>query len=99
MRRPESLECRYPSRHLCWVLLYGALRLPAQPAIGQNGVVNRASQIPTSLRGGAIARGASFTIYGVRFEKPATVFLQNGKTTKPIQVLSAVPQKIEAIMP
>lgn len=87
------------SRHLSWVLLFAALSLPAQPAIGQNGVVNRASQMPTTLRGGAIARGAAFTIYGVRFGKSATVSLQNGKTALPVQVLAVEPQKIEAILP
>lgn len=84
------------SRHLFWIFLLGAPSLPAQPAIGQNGVVNRASQIPTSLRGGAIARGAVFTIYGVRFGKAATVSLQNGS---PVRVLAVEPQKIDAIMP
>ena len=36
------------------------------PAITPGGVVNAASQLPSSLRGGAIAVGARFTIPGVR---------------------------------
>jgi len=87
------------SRHPCWVLLYSALSLPAQPAIGQNGVVNRASQIPPTLRGGAIARGAAFTIYGVRFGSAPTVSVRSGQIVSPIRVLAVEPQKIEAIMP
>jgi uncharacterized protein (TIGR03437 family) len=75
------------------------LSLAAQPAIGQNGVVNRASQIPPTLRGGSIARGAAFTIYGVRFGSAATVSLRSGQTVSPIRVLAVEPQKIDALMP
>ena len=39
---------------------------PAPPAIVPGGVVNSASRLPSSLRGGAIAPGARFTIPGVR---------------------------------
>ena len=38
----------------------------APPAIAPGGIVNAASRLPASLRGGAIARGARFTIPGVR---------------------------------
>jgi uncharacterized protein (TIGR03437 family) len=44
-----------------------AAALWAQPAIGQNGVVNAASRIPGALAGGALARGALVEIRGVRF--------------------------------
>jgi uncharacterized protein (TIGR03437 family) len=40
--------------------------IPAPPAIVPGGIVNSASRLPASLRGGAIARGARFTIPGVR---------------------------------
>jgi uncharacterized protein (TIGR03437 family) len=73
--------------------------LLAQPAIGQNGVVNRASLIPPTLPGGSIARGAAFTIHGVRFGSAAAVSLRSGKVTLPVRVLAVEPEKIEAIMP
>src|ERR1035441_9839077 len=40
--------------------------IPAPPAIAPDGIVNAASRLPATLRGGAIARGARFTIPGVR---------------------------------
>ena len=40
--------------------------MPAPPAIAPGGVVNAASRLPASLRGGALAPGARFTIPGVR---------------------------------
>src|ERR1039457_4079404 len=40
--------------------------IPAPPAIAPGGIVNAASRLPASLRGGAIARGARLTIPGVR---------------------------------
>jgi len=40
--------------------------IPAPPAIDQGGVVNGASHMPASLAGGAIARGARFSLSGVR---------------------------------
>ncbi len=40
--------------------------LPAPPAIAPGGVVNAASRLPASLRGGALGPGARFTIPGVR---------------------------------
>ena len=87
------------SRYLYLTLLYPALGLPAQPVIAQNGVVNRASQMPPTLPGGSIARGAAFTIYGVRFGHAATVSLRNGLAASPIPILAVEPNKIEAIMP
>ena len=48
----------------CWLL--AAADTPAPPAIAPNGIVNTASRLPATLRGGAIARGARFTIPGVR---------------------------------
>jgi len=71
----------------------------AQPGIGQNGVVNRASQIPTTLPGGSIAHGAAFTIRGVHFGSAATVSVRKGNVPSPVKVLAVQPEKIEAIMP
>jgi uncharacterized protein (TIGR03437 family) len=88
------------SRLSRWALLCcPCLSVVAQPGIGQNGVVNRASQIPTTLAGGPIARGAAFTIRGVHFGSAAVVSLRNGNVTSPVKVLAAQPEKIEAIMP
>jgi uncharacterized protein (TIGR03437 family) len=60
-------------------VLAGALTLwglasadtPAAPAIVPGGIVNSASRLPASLRGGAIAQGARFLIPGMRLG-PAT---------------------------
>ncbi len=60
-------------------------------------MVNRASQIPTTLAGGSIAHGAAFTIRGVRFGSAAVVFLKKGNVQ--VRVLAVQPDKIEAIMP
>jgi uncharacterized protein (TIGR03437 family) len=85
---------------LCWALLCcPSLSIFAQPGIGQNGVVNQASLIPTTLAGGSIAHGAAFTIRGVHFGSAAAVSVRNGKVTTPIRVLAVQPEKIEALMP
>jgi uncharacterized protein (TIGR03437 family) len=62
-------------------------------------VVNRASQIPTTLAGGPIARGAAFTIRGVRFGSAAVVSLRSANTVTPVRVLTGQPERIEALMP
>jgi uncharacterized protein (TIGR03437 family) len=71
------------------------------PAIGQNGVVNSASQIPPTLAGGALARGARFKIQGVRLagSDPTSVILSRGAVSQNAQVLSAASLTIEAIVP
>jgi uncharacterized protein (TIGR03437 family) len=76
-----------------------AWSLRAQPGISQNGVVNRASQIPSTLAGGPIARGALFEIRGVRFGAAATVSIRKGSAVSPIKVLAVQPEQIQAIMP
>ena len=48
----------------CW--WFAAADAPAPPAIAPGGIVNAASRLPATLRGGAIARGAQFIIPGVR---------------------------------
>lgn len=80
-----------------WCCLISSLR--AQPGIGQNGVVNRASQIPTTLAGGAIAQGAAFTIRGVHFGSAASVSVRSGGGVLPVRVVNVQAEKIEAIMP
>ncbi len=51
-----------------WLLLFPwvAIEVPAPPAIAPGGVVNAASLMPSTLAGGAIARGARIRIPGVR---------------------------------
>jgi uncharacterized protein (TIGR03437 family) len=75
--------------------------LAAQPGIGQNGVVNAASQIAPRLPGGALARGARFQIHGVRFGTAgnATVVIRKGESVLPVRVLSTTPERIEALVP
>lgn len=81
-----------------WAVLCGSAAGPqAPPAIGQNGVVNAASQIAPTLAGGAIARGALFTVYGVRLGSLGhTSVTINGV---PATVVKAEARQIEAIMP
>lgn len=71
------------------------------PAIGQNGVVNSASQIPPTLGGGALALGARFHIQGVRLtgSEPTSVTLSRGANSVNAQILSSTPLAIEAIVP
>jgi uncharacterized protein (TIGR03437 family) len=73
----------------------------AQPAIRQNGVVNSASRIPPGLAGGAIARGALFTIYGVRFGSPGPVQVTVSAAGRSVeaQILSTTADRIDAKMP
>ncbi|HTB15104.1 MAG TPA: hypothetical protein VK752_26215 [Bryobacteraceae bacterium] len=61
--------------------------------------MNRASQIPSTLAGGPIARGAAFSIRGVHFGSAATVSLRNGTVVTPVKVLAVQPERIEALMP
>ncbi|HYL39523.1 MAG TPA: IPT/TIG domain-containing protein, partial [Bryobacteraceae bacterium] len=73
----------------------------AQPGIRQNGVVNAASLIPPTLPGGVIARGALFTIHGVRLGSAGhtTVTVsQNGSAT-PVTALKIDARRIDALMP
>jgi uncharacterized protein (TIGR03437 family) len=86
-------------RFLWAFLCCPCFHLLAQPAIGQNGVVNRASQIPSTLPGGSIARGAAFTIRGVHFRSGAVVRLKKEGASSPVRLLAIEPEKIEAIMP
>jgi uncharacterized protein (TIGR03437 family) len=75
--------------------------MPGQPGIGQNGVVNLASQIPTTLPSGPIAQGALFTIYGVRFgpADKTTVALSRNGPALPVKVVAVFPRRINALMP
>jgi uncharacterized protein (TIGR03437 family) len=73
----------------------------AQPAIRQNGVVNSASRIPPTLAGGAIARGALFTVFGVRFDSRGRtrVMVSGSGQSLDARVLSVRDEQIEAEMP
>jgi uncharacterized protein (TIGR03437 family) len=72
-----------------------------QPGISQNGVVNLASRIPPTLAGGAIARGALFSIYGVRLGSVdhTTVTITQGAFSARIQIVNIFQRRIEALMP
>lgn len=72
-----------------------------QPGISQNGVVNLASRIPPTLAGGAIARGALFSIYGVRLGSVdhTTVTIRQGAFSGRIQIVNIFQRRIEALMP
>ncbi len=76
-------------------------RLAAQPGIGQNGVVNAASQIAPTLPGGALARGALFTIHGVRFGTAGNlaVAIRKGESVLVARILSTTPERIDALVP
>lgn len=82
-------------------LLSAALFAQAPPWIAQNGVVNSASRIPATLAGGAIARGALFTIYGVRLGASGhtQVTVSAGGKSANARVLSAGAERIDALMP
>ena len=80
-------------------LLTVAVVARAQPGIRQNGVVNAASQIPPTLDGGAIARGARLTIYGVRLAGHTRVTISAGGKASDVRLISAAAEQIEAEMP
>jgi uncharacterized protein (TIGR03437 family) len=73
----------------------------AQPGLAQNGVVNAASRIPTTLAGGSIARGSLFTIEGVKFGSVAntTAVLKSGKMQVPVKILGSITTRVDAFMP
>jgi uncharacterized protein (TIGR03437 family) len=71
----------------------------SQPSIGQNGVVNQASQIPSTLASGSLARGAAFTIRGVHLGPDAVVWLRKGTGSTRVRVLASSAQKIDAVLP
>ena len=83
---------------LC-VLVMRAIAQP--PAIGQNGVFNSASRIPPALPGGSLARGALFTINGVRLGTAGatTIALLHAGARVSVNLISAQPRRIEARMP
>jgi uncharacterized protein (TIGR03437 family) len=94
-----------------WILLT-ALILPAAdssrrapPAILPEGVVNAASEMPSQLPAGAIARGSILRIRGVRLgpEEPAagtvSVDVRQGATVVSARVIDASETRIDAILP
>ena len=58
--------------------------IPAPPAIAPGGIVTAASRVPASLRGGAIAPGARFTIPGVRLGPDIGV--RGGESDPPVKL-------------
>jgi len=80
-------------------------RKPAPPAIRPEGVINAASQMPSQLAGGAIARGSLFRVLGVRLgpATPATggvsVRVRKGSATVDAVPTYASASRIDAILP
>ncbi len=75
-----------------------ALAAADPPAIRSNGVVNAAGEVPSSLPGGAIARGARIAIHGVRLEGGA-VSVHAAGVERAARILSSSGDRIEAVMP
>jgi len=97
----RSVQAAISMRVIC--LLCAPWSISAQPpAITQNGVANMASQIVSSLAGGALARGALIEIRGVRLsaanESPSVNIIKDGSRTK-ANVVSATARKIQARIP
>jgi uncharacterized protein (TIGR03437 family) len=71
------------------------------PAIRQNGIVNAASRIPSTLPGGALAAGAKVEIFGVRFAPPARlrvrIFTSDQSWYAP--VIESRPEQLEVRLP
>ena len=67
------------------------------PAIDQNGVVNSASRIPSTLAGGALARGARVRVQGVRLS--GSVTFKHGSESFKATIVSASPRVVEAVIP
>jgi len=97
------------------LLALTAADTPPPPAIAPGGIVNAASRLPATLRGGAIARGARFTIPGVRLgpdpgvqgseSDPPTrlagvsVRIRQGDVSVDAGILFAFGQRIDAWLP
>jgi uncharacterized protein (TIGR03437 family) len=88
---------------------------PVPPAIDPGSLVNGASRMPSSLSGGAIARGGRFSLSGVRLgpargvqgseaDPPATlagvsVHIAQGQTDIPAGMLFVGAERIEGLIP
>ena len=74
---------------------------PPPPAIAQNGVVNSASRIPSTLPGGMIARGGRFTIFGVHFgsREHTSVTIQSLEGATNAIIISESAGQIDARIP
>ncbi len=83
---------------LCALWFVGGLRAQP-PAIHQERVFNAASHIPPSLPGGALAPGSRITIEGLRFGAAPRVNLEAQGKEFAVRVLSASPERIEALLP
>jgi len=87
---------------LCFLGGIATLLEGQPPAISQNGVVNAASRIPSSLTDGAIARGAVFSILGVRLgAETSNTHLELGSRGRSITIAvrSVQPRQIQALLP
>src|ERR1019366_6648915 len=73
--------------------------MPAPPAIAPGGVVNAASRLPASLRGGALAPGARFTIPGVRLGPDVGVRIAQGDRVVDAGLLLVSATRIDGWMP
>ena len=80
------------------LLLSAAAQATAQaPAIGASGVFQSASRVPSTLPGGGIARGARFTIEGVRLSAggPPVVTIAVGAEAVAARVIRASATEVE----
>src|SRR5579864_4013845 len=72
----------------------------APPAISPEGVINAASQMPSQLPGGAIARGSLFRILGVRLGPgQVSVRVRKGSATVDAVPTYTSATRIDAIVP
>jgi uncharacterized protein (TIGR03437 family) len=72
----------------------------APPAINPEGVINAASQMPSQLPGGAIARGSLVRILGVRLGPgQVSVRVRKGRATVDAVLTDTSPARIDAILP
>src|ERR1700730_1582531 len=77
-----------------------ASRKPAPPHILPEGVINAASQMPSQLPGGAIARGSLFRILGVRLGPgQVSVRVRKGSAFVDAVPIYANATRIDAILP
>lgn len=79
-------------------LLSPSTAAAAPPAIAANSIANAASRIPSTLPGGALARGARFLLEGVRFGSAPTVTIQSVQPVR-ATIITASATRIEARIP
>jgi len=98
-----------------WLACLALSAGPAPPAIDPGSVVNGASRMPSSLAGGALARGGRFSLSGVRLGPPrgvqgsetdppaaldgVCVHVAQGQTEIPAGLLFVSAERIEGLIP